>query len=79
MFVNRMITFLSMPVKDDLLSYNKSAQICIVSAKGIYVKRLAMSKEHIKVSCGLVVKFRIFPEKVKEPLMQRTEYRSSTS
>ena len=78
MFVNPITTFLFMGGEDDLLSYYESAQIPIVSAKEIFVKRLAMSKKHIKVSCGLVVKFRIFPEKVKEPLMQRTEYRSST-
>ena len=73
-----MNTFLSMPGEADLLLYNDFTQICVVSTKGIFVKRLAMSKEHMKVSCGLVVKFRFFPEKVKKPLMQRTEYRSST-
>ena len=73
-----MYAFLSMSGGADLLLYSDSTHICIVSAKEIFAKRLAVSKERIKVSCGLVAKFRVFAKKVKEPLMQRTEYQSST-
>ena len=72
MFMSLMITFFPC-LKKLIRSYITSPHI--VSTNGIFVKKLAMSKEHMIVSCGLVVRFRSFLAKAKESLMQRTEYR----
>ena len=78
-FVNSIKTCFFIPgVFVNFVLYKYLSQTCIASANKMMLKKLAMSKEHMKVSCGLVANFCIVLENVKESLMQRFEYRSST-
>ena len=57
MFISSVKTPLSMLGGVKLLSYKQSAQIYVVSANGILVKRLEISNEHRKVLSESAVSF----------------------
>ena len=56
------------------LRYKASAHILMVSLKGTFVKRLLMSKEHMKDVSFSMFKFCMNSANVKESLMQCFEY-----